>query len=117
MIADDHVGIRMLYKALLTQAGHEIIAETDNGVDTLTAYVQVNPDLLIIDNNMEKMNGIDVVRHISRKYDNATIIMCTGDSEKIAQEAFQLGVVEVISKPFDTNHFVEIVSTALKSVV
>lgn len=88
-----------------------------NGLDTLTAYIQESPDLLIIDNNMDKMNGIDVVRHISRKYDNVVIIMCTGDAEEISQEAYQLGVKEVISKPFDTDRFIEIVSIALKDVV
>lgn len=116
MIADDHAGVRLLYKALLTQAGHEIISETDNGIDTLASYIQVNPDLLIIDNNMAKMNGIDVIRHVSVKYDNAAIIMCTGDAEEIMQEAYQLGVKEVISKPFDTERFVEIVSFALRNV-
>lgn len=114
MIADDHFGIRLLYKALLTQAGHEIISETDNGLDTLTSYIQLKPDLLILDNNMGKMKGIDVIRHISQKFDNAAIIMCTGDPDEISVEAFELGVKEVVSKPFDPERFVEIVSNALK---
>lgn len=113
MIADDHLGIRFLYKELLTGMGHEVIAEADNGLDSLTLYGQLKPDLLIIDNHMEHMNGIDVVREIFGKNENPKIIMCTAKPNDILKEAIRIGVKKVIPKPFDTVTFVGFVSNVL----
>lgn len=87
VIADDHAIIRFLYKELLTEQGHVIIAETDNGFDALTSNFELSPDLIIIDNHMGLMNGIDVVREILQKDDNAKIIMCTASPHDIKNEA------------------------------
>jgi two-component system chemotaxis response regulator CheY len=113
MIADNYASIRFLYRALLTNAGYEIIAEADNGTDSLASYFQCSPDLLIIDNKMGGMSGIEVVRKILHVNRQAKIIMCTANHEEIATEAIRLGVLEVISKPFDNENVINSVFNAL----
>jgi two-component system, chemotaxis family, chemotaxis protein CheY len=112
MIADDHTSTRMLLKELLTHAGHEIIAEADNGIDSLTAYFEKTPDLLILDNQMSKMNGVEVARNILKSDQKAQIIMCTANYEEISSRAIELGVMEVIAKPFNIHDLLLSVSQA-----
>lgn len=115
MIADDNAGIRLLYKTLLKDAGHEIVAESDNGLEALETYLNSPPDLLIIDYKMGKMNGIDVVRHILQSHRDAKIIMCTASCWEIASEAMKLGVFEVVSKPFLIEDFIATISNSLET--
>lgn len=113
MIAEDNKDIRLLLTEILTDIGHVVVVEADNGLDALKLYLQVKPDLLLIDNRMPLMNGIDVVQSIIEKEKEAKIIMCSADVGQIALEAAKIGVKVFISKPFCSDQIVKAVETVL----
>jgi two-component system chemotaxis response regulator CheY len=112
VIADDNPNIRMLFKELLTMSGYEIVAEADNGSDALACYFDWTPDLIILDNHMERMNGIDAARHILKRDSNAIIILFTANPDEVLHDALQLGVKAVVSKPFDNEKIIETIVNA-----
>lgn len=114
MVAENQDCIRILYRELLTIAGYDIVAETVNGFETLDSYTHLSPDLLIIDNKMDKLNGIMVVQKIMRLNHQAKIIMCTADYDVVAKEAMSLGVKDVLPKPFCIDQFMKSVSSVLE---
>lgn len=64
VLVDDHPFIRASVRALVTQAGHEVVAEADNGVDAITAVREWTPDLVLLDITMPRMDGITVIERI-----------------------------------------------------
>lgn len=68
MISDDHVLIREGIKQLLEFDGEiEIIAEANDGVECLSILNHTLPDVLFLDINMPKKNGIEVLEEIRKK--------------------------------------------------
>jgi len=60
LLADDHAIVRRGLRSLLEEAGESVVAEAADGLETLRLCEEHDPDLLILDIGMPKLNGIDV---------------------------------------------------------
>ncbi|MBD3285545.1 response regulator [candidate division WOR-3 bacterium] len=73
-------------------------------------------DLVITDLSMPGMDGIELIREIRKRNPYQRIIVVTGfPSQHSQQQAYTLGTLNYIAKPFKTNRFLELVDEALKS--
>mgnify|MGYP004579084719 FL=1 len=82
MLADDHVLIREGIKQLLEFDGSmKVIAEASDGIECLEKLKNVKPDILLLDINMPKMNGIDVLKELKEKNDPLKVLILTVHSE------------------------------------
>lgn len=82
MLADDHVLIREGIKQLLEFDGSmKVIAEASDGIECLEKLKNVKPDILLLDNNMPNMNGIDVLKELKEKNDPLKVLILTVHSE------------------------------------
>lgn len=113
MIADDSPSVRRLISILVTQAGHEVVFQANNGLEVLNAYFEANPDLLIVDFQMPIMDGISLIEELAKEDPHAKVIMCTGSIEKLQSDSRMNKDVMVIEKPFDNNDFIQSISTVL----
>jgi len=64
VIADDHPLIRKGLRIALESAGETVVGEAADGVATLAIIAKTQPDLVILDIDMPKMNGLAVMRHL-----------------------------------------------------
>ena len=65
MIADDNAELNNLYcNYLAKDKDIKIICSTSDGESTLQKYKELKPDVLLLDLNLPKMNGIDVLNNI-----------------------------------------------------
>lgn len=64
LIVDDHPAIRMAVNIILSQDGHHIVAEVDNGIDAIVASKKHQPDIIILDIGIPKLDGIEVIKRI-----------------------------------------------------
>jgi len=115
MIVDDNPSIRFLISALVTDAGHEVVLQAKDGLEALNAYFYTNPDLLIVDYQMPIMDGISLIEEISKHDPNLKVLICTGSVEELKFDSRKSKDVQVITKPFDNDEFIESVSAALES--
>ena len=60
LLADDHSIVRRGLRSLLEEAGHSIVAEAADGLEAVERVKEYQPDLLILDIGMPKLNGIEV---------------------------------------------------------
>ena len=100
LIVDDAAFMRNFLIDNMKKFGYEIVGEASNGKDAIKLYSQLNPDLVTMDINMPKMNGIEALVEI-RKIDNeAKVIMISdiGQHDKII-EAIKHGATDFIIKP------------------
>jgi len=93
MIADDHPLILSGLEALLTHAGHEVVACERSGRAALERILTLTPDVAILDIYMPEMNGIDVLRALRTGRNPAAVVLLTGTIEDAAGvEALRLRV-------------------------
>jgi two-component system chemotaxis response regulator CheY len=101
LIVDDAKFMRTLVKDALSQAGHEIIGEAENGAEAVAKYKELKPDLVTMDITMREKDGIEASEEILRMDKNARIIMVTAlGQEALLARAIKLGVKDFVVKPF-----------------
>ena len=99
LVADDEASIRRILEARLSMLGYEIVTATD-GEEAIAAFNKYNPDLIVLDVMMPKIDGYGVTREIRRTSDVPIIILTAlGDvSERIT--GLELGADDYVIKPF-----------------
>lgn len=100
LIADDHAIVRMGVKLLLSaEKEFQIIGEAEDGMGALEMSLKAEPDLIILDLMMPKMNGVDVTKKVKEKLPDAKIVLLTSfaTAEGLAQ-ALQYGANGIVLK-------------------
>lgn len=83
VLADDHKIIRDgLRSLLLTESNYEIVGEAENGEMALDLCARLRPDLVIMDVNMPRMDGIDATRKISKDHPDSRVLALTMTNEQ-----------------------------------
>jgi putative two-component system response regulator len=112
LVVDDEFGpresIRMILKPIYD------VHAVDNGQDALDFLCRESVDLVTLDLRMPGLSGIDVLREIKKMRHDTEVVVITGyGTMNTAVEAFRLGAVDFIFKPFNV---AEIISIVKKSV-
>jgi two-component system response regulator MprA len=73
-----------------------------SGTEALTAIVRQRPDIVLLDINMPRMNGVEVLRDIKQIDESIAVIMVTANEQiALAAEALKSGAFGYVPKPFD----------------
>ena len=106
LIVDDASFMRTLLKDIIKSNGlASEIFEAGDGIDGVKAYQKIKPDLVTLDVNMPRADGIQALRAILKINPSAKIVMITSVEEKhIVQDAIKLGARDYIVKPFDRSN-------------
>ncbi len=112
LIIDDSVLMRTVIRDMLTKdSSIEIVGTASNGVDALEKINALNPDVITLDIEMPKMNGLDVLRELQKMRKRPGILMLSSLTSKGAEmthEAIVLGANDFMLKPGDHAHVREI---------
>ena len=113
IIVDDEDLARGLVREFLGKhADVEILAECGNGFDAVKAITELEPDLVLLDIQMPKLNGFEVVELAGRR---ARYIFVTA-YDQYALKAFEIHAVDYLLKPFSEQRFDEAVAHARASL-
>ena len=99
LVADDEASIRRILETRLKMVGYDVVVAED-GEEAINAFNKSNPDLVVLDVMMPKVDGYGVTREIRRTSDVPIIILTAlGDvSERIT--GLELGADDYVIKPF-----------------
>ncbi len=105
-IVDDEPSIVQLFSIFVVGQGYEVAGVASNGKAAVDAYKALakKPDLIIMDHRMPIKTGIEASIDILAINPRQKIVVATADVT-IKEKAKQIGVVDVISKPFDMDDF------------
>ena len=114
LIADDAAFMRMMIKNILTQNGHEVVGEAENGAQAVTKYAELKPDVTTMDITMPEKDGISALKEILAADPGAKIVMCSalGQEAKVI-ESIRSGAKDFVVKPFQQDRVLSAVSKAL----
>ncbi len=102
MIVDDSVTVRKVTSRLMERQGFKVATAKD-GVDAMSQLQDIRPDVVLLDIEMPRMDGFEVLRSVRRDENlkDLPIIMITSRTgEKHKQQAMELGVNQYLGKPF-----------------
>lgn len=77
LIAEDETHIRGLINLVVTSLGAEVVAEATDGEQALHLYQQQQPDMVILDINMPKLDGVAVLKRIMALNPRTLVVMLT----------------------------------------
>lgn len=100
MVVDDHEVVRLGIRAMLEgQEGWEVCGEAADGREGVDKAAQIRPDLVILDLNMPRLNGLGAARQMLRRDSRPQILVLTDSySEGAMREALEIGVRGVLLK-------------------
>ena len=100
-IAEDESIILMNFKMILQQLGYEVVGSSVNGEKALKDILELKPDLLLLDINMPRLDGISLFESVSKAYDAACIFITGHFSEAFVEKAKKAGALGYLIKPVD----------------
>jgi len=102
LVVDDSLSARRALEHLLSDGGYSVVTATD-GLDALTRLEEQQPDLILVDLEMPRMNGLEMTSLVRSMPDLQAlpIVMITSrGAEKHRAQARQAGVTEFMTKPY-----------------
>jgi len=94
ILVDDHDVVRQGFKYFIDAIEElELVGEAANGEEAVTAVAEIQPDIVLMDMVMPKMNGIEAIRAIKSQNDMVKIIALTSfvDDEQLVHQALEAG--------------------------
>ena len=110
IIADDHALLRQGIKNVLgLEPDFDVVGEAENGEETLEKAVDLNPDVIILDMNMPRMNGLEVVKHLrgNRQIASKIIVLTINDDETYVKEIVGAGADGYLLKDIEPSMLVK----------
>lgn len=114
LVADDSPEIRLFIEEnVLLPAGYEVRTVGD-GKSALTLARELKPDLLITDQQMPGMTGIELIKQLQSESPHLPAILITSEgSASLVIEALRSGAADYLTKPFEAEHLLAAVGRAL----
>ena len=105
LIADDHLMVREGLKQLLELDGDiKVISEASDGLECLDLLNHIRPDVLLLDINMPKMNGLEVLQEIRKQKMNIKVLVLTIHNEvEYLLRAVDIGINGYILKDSESS--------------
>ena len=112
MVVDDSLTVRRVTQRLLAREGYQVVLAKD-GVDALEQLQSINPDVMLVDIEMPRMDGFDLTRNVrnDERTKHIPIIMITSrTATKHRNYAMELGVNEYLGKPYQEDALLKSIS-------
>jgi len=117
LIVDDASFMRIVLKDILISHGlASQIYEAGDGLAAVEAYKQFKPDVVTMDVNMPKADGLHALQSILRVNPRAKVVMVTAVEQKhVIQDAMKAGARDYVVKPFDRANVALVMSKVIRA--
>jgi two-component system, NtrC family, response regulator AtoC len=114
LIVEDELNLRKLLSIILSQQHYQVIT-VDNAEEAMSIIQQQPIDLILMDNRLPGMSGLDALKQIKKADPETFVILMTAYAGvDTAVEALKLGAIDYIVKPFDLNDLQGLVKRTLE---
>lgn len=117
LVVDDSKFMRKIVSDVLTEQGHRIVAEAENGKEAVELCERLKPDLVTLDIVMPEVEGVDALsalRTMSKTSPGTkVVVISTMAQDEIKAEYVRAGAKDFIAKPFHPTHVAKVISQAL----
>ena len=99
LIVDDQRSIRGMLNAMIAHLGGEVVGEAQDGEEAVTKCLELRPDLVLMDINMPKMDGVEALKRINTSNPEVLVIMLTSqNTAEVVRECIMHGAKNFLLK-------------------
>jgi two-component system chemotaxis response regulator CheB len=121
LVVDDSLVMRSLLRMVLaSEPAIELAGMAADGVSALDAIDRLKPDLILLDIEMPRMNGLEVLAELRARHSRAKVMMCstlTRRGARITLEALAQGATDYVTKPTAQNGAANAVATLTRELL
>ena len=113
LVVDDTAIMRVIVSRILREAHYDVI-EASNGAEAIQSFFRDKPDIVLMDLNMEGIDGTAAIRGILSINANARIVVCSATSDAhVVLNLLKLGAKGYVTKPFTPEKLLNAIDAAL----
>jgi CheY-like chemotaxis protein len=112
LTAEDNPIVRADLRLVLEDAGFNVVADAQNGVEAVELAREHQPDVIVLDLGLPHLDGVEATRQILAER-SVPIVALTGRSRTLAEDALGAGATSYVVKPFSGTDVVTAVHDAL----
>lgn len=112
LVAEDEALIRLDLVELLQGEGYEIVGQVSNGEEAIELARETEPDVVIMDVKMPKMDGITAAEAITDERIAPVVILTAFSQKDLIARATQAGAMAYVIKPFDASDVIPAIEVA-----
>ena len=113
LVAEDETALRDFVSRNLRARGY-VVSEAGNGLEALALWERENPQLVVLDIMMPRMDGLEVCRRIRERSNTPIIALTALDAEADKVAALDLGADDYLTKPFGVEELLARVRAAMR---
>ncbi|MFC9539520.1 ANTAR domain-containing response regulator [Lysinibacillus sp. NPDC056959] len=114
LIAEDEPIIRMDLKMLLRKNGYEVVGEAGNGDRAIELAFKLKPDLVLMDIEMPKLNGLKASEVIGRQLDIPVLLITAYSQKEFIEKSRQDNIMGYLVKPVTEGSLIPAMMIALQ---
>ena len=113
LIAEDATIVRLDLRSLLSSRGFEVVGEARDGEEAVALARELEPDLVMLDVKMPRLDGIDAARRILAERPVPIVLLTAYGHDELVGRAVEAGVFGYLTKPYREQDLLPAIRTAL----
>lgn len=111
LIVEDNELMRYTIRAVLTELGHEVAGEAEDGETAVRMYKEFKPDIVFLDLILPGRSGVDIMDDLRKIDPKARVVIVTAlEQDEMDRKLFSKGAAAIIHKPFSYEEFRKVIS-------
>jgi len=103
VVVEDDATVRLFLKETLEKLGHKVVGEADNGTDMVRTVLELEPDAIVFDIHLPRMNGLDALRQIYQERIVAAVAITADRDQHLVRRALEEHVLAYLVKPVEAH--------------
>lgn len=113
IVAEDEALIRLDFVETMKENDFEVVGEAADGEEAVTLALELEPDLIVMDIKMPKLDGIAASEKIMKEAPCAIVMLTAFSDKELIERAKDAGTMAYLVKPFDPKDLLPAVEVAL----
>lgn len=115
LVAEDETIVALSVISQLKEIGYTVVGDASDGAEAVELCEKYHPDLVLMDINMPRLNGIQAARIIKERYQIPVVIVSGYSDEQLIKDATDAGVFNYLIKPVTKQNLAPAIEVALKN--
>ena len=104
VLVEDDPTMRLFLKETLEGLGHQIVGEAATGTDMVRVVLESEPDVVVFDIHLPRLNGLDALRQIYQERIVAAVAITADRDKALVKRALEEHVLAYLVKPVEADH-------------
>ncbi len=103
VVVEDDATVRLFLKDTLEKLGHQVIGEAATGTDMVRTVLEMEPDVVVFDIHLPRLNGLDALRQIYQERVVAAVAITADRDQDLVRRALEEHVLAYLVKPVEAH--------------